>query len=187
MRLTTIPFFVLLWSSLAVGAPSLSWLADNQVPISVADNELSVPGDNPLNFCFPPETDILTIESVDLSPNPPVPGQTLTITASGTFHKQVEQGSKVQIQVKYGLIRLINQEADLCDEIKKVDLECPLEKGNMSLMKQVDLPKEIPPVSKIFPSHRSCDIPGRYTVLADVYTKEKERITCLQAEVTFSL
>ncbi|PGH00874.1 hypothetical protein GX51_05538 [Blastomyces parvus] len=172
MRLTTAPL-VVLWSSVALGAPSMSWFADNQVPISLGDNKLTVPGDNPLNFCFPPENDILTIESVDLSPNPPVPGQTLTIKASGTFSKQVEEGSKVQIQVKYGLIRLINQEADLCEEIKNVDLECPLEKGNMSFTKQVDLPKEIPP--------------GRYTVLADVYTKEKERITCLQAEVTFTL
>ncbi|EEQ91301.1 phosphatidylglycerol/phosphatidylinositol transfer protein [Blastomyces dermatitidis ER-3] len=174
MRLTTTPLFVLLWSSLAVGAPpSLPWVANNQVPISLAGNELRVPGDNPLNFCFPPENDILTINWVDLSPNPPVPGQTLTITASGTFHKQVDEGSKVQIQVKYGLIRLVNQEADLCDEIKNVDLECPLEKGNTSFTKKVDLPKEIPP--------------GRYTVLADVYTNKKERITCLQAEVTFSL
>ncbi|PGH35937.1 hypothetical protein GX50_01262 [[Emmonsia] crescens] len=173
MHLTATPVLALLWSSLAVGAPSMPWFAENQTPLSLADNKLSVPGDNPLNFCSPPEKDILTIESVDLSPNPPVPGQTLTITASGTFSKQVDEGSKVQIQVKYGLIRLINQEADLCEEITNVDLKCPLEKGRMSFSKQVDLPKEIPP--------------GKYTVLADVYTKEKERITCLQAEVTFSL
>lgn len=50
------------------------------------------------------------------------------------------------LQVKYGLIRLINQEADLCDELTNVDLECPLEKGEMTLTKQVDLPAQIPPV-----------------------------------------
>jgi hypothetical protein len=52
----------------------------------------------------------------------------------------------VHLQVKYGLIRIINQEADLCDNLKNVDLECPLKKGPMELTKDVDLPKEIPPV-----------------------------------------
>lgn len=52
----------------------------------------------------------------------------------------------MHLQVKYGLIRIINQEADLCDNIKNVDLECPLKKGDMTLTKDVDLPKEIPPV-----------------------------------------
>ncbi|OAX82060.1 hypothetical protein ACJ72_03588 [Emergomyces africanus] len=174
MRLTASPVLVLLWSSLAVGAPSIVWFPDNQTPInSAAGEKLSVPGDNPLTYCSSPEQDILTIESVDLSPNPPIPGQTLAINASGTFSKQIDPGAKVLIQVKYGLIRLINQEADLCDEITKVDLQCPLKKGKMSLSKLVDLPKEVPP--------------GRYTVLAEVYTQDQERITCLQAEVTFTL
>lgn len=53
----------------------------------------------------------------------------------------------MHLQVKYGLIRIINQEADLCDNLKNVDLECPLKKGPMELTKDVDLPKEIPPVS----------------------------------------
>lgn len=53
----------------------------------------------------------------------------------------------MHLQVKYGLIRIINQEADLCENLKNVDLECPLKKGPMVLTKDVDLPKEIPPVS----------------------------------------
>ena len=52
----------------------------------------------------------------------------------------------MHLQVKYGLITLINQEADLCETIEKADLKCPLEKGEMKLTKDVDLPKEIPPV-----------------------------------------
>lgn len=74
-------------------------------------------------------------------------GATLSIKASGVFHQDVEEGAKVHLQVKYGLIRIINQEADLCDNIKNVDLECPLKKGPMTLTKDVELPKEIPPVS----------------------------------------
>ena len=43
------------------------------------------------------------------------------------------------------MIRLINQEADLCDQMKNIDEECPLE-GEMTITKNVDLPKEIPRV-----------------------------------------
>jgi hypothetical protein len=73
-------------------------------------------------------------------------GETLSIIASGYFKEKVEEGAKVHLQVKYGLITLINQEADLCDHLKDVDLECPLDKGDMEFTKDVDLPKEIPPV-----------------------------------------
>lgn len=77
-------------------------------------------------------------------------GVTLSIKASGVLSEDVEEGAKVHLQVKYGLIRIINQEADLCDNLKNVDLECPLKKGPMELTKDVDLPKEIPPVSLLF-------------------------------------
>lgn len=49
--------------------------------------------------------------------------------------------------MKYGLIRLIKQEADLCEQIQNVDMHCPLKQGKMTLTKEVDIPKEVPPVS----------------------------------------
>jgi hypothetical protein len=58
----------------------------------------------------------------------------------------VEEGAKVLLQVKYGLIRLINVEADLCDQIENVDLHCPLKEGEITFQKKVDIPREIPPV-----------------------------------------
>lgn len=50
------------------------------------------------------------------------------------------------MQVKYGLIRLISTKADLCEQVKNVDLECPIEAGDLTLTKTVELPKEIPNV-----------------------------------------
>ncbi|KZF25418.1 putative phosphatidylglycerol/phosphatidylinositol transfer protein [Xylona heveae TC161] len=133
--------------------------------------DLSVPGENPLEFCRDTGEDILTIERVNLTPNPPLPGQTLTIEAAGVFSEDIEEGAYVNLQVKYGLIRLINQRADLCEQIKNVDLECPIKKGKTVLTKEVELPKEIPP--------------GKYTVFADVYTVDDRKITCLTATVVF--
>jgi len=138
----------------------------------VDDEKFTVPGKNPLNFCADPKDYILTIDHVDLSPNPPVPGQKLTISGNGTFSKDIEPGATVFLQVKYGLITLIKQEADLCDNLPKIDITCPLEKGLFTIKKEVDIPKQVPP--------------GKYTVLADVNTVDKEKITCMETTVVFS-
>ena len=54
--------------------------------------------------------------------------------------------------------------------MKNVDEECPLD-GAKTVTKEVKLPDRIPP--------------GKYTVLADVYTESDEQITCLNAMVQF--
>ena len=74
-------------------------------------------------------------------------GTVLNVTAKGTLSEQVEEGAKIHLEVKYDLIRLLNQDADLCDTIANVDLECPLKKGETEVTKSVKLPKRIPPVS----------------------------------------
>jgi len=132
----------------------------------------TVPGKNPLDFCADPKDYILSIDYVDLSPNPPLPGQKLTITANGTFSKDIDPGATVFLQVKYGLITLIKQEADLCDNLGQVDMSCPLKEGTMQLTKEVDIPNQVPP--------------GKYTVLADVNTVDKEKVTCMESTVFFS-
>jgi len=150
---------IALLGPLPISATPFGFSFDTQNPLKVEDGKLPVEGENPLVYCADPTPNILEITSVDLSPNPPKPGQKLTIKAKGKLHERVEKGASVLLQVKYGLIRLINQEADLCDQLTNVDLECPLEKGEMILTKEVDLPAQIPP--------------GKYSVLADVYTADK--------------
>ena len=130
---------------------------------------------------------------MDLDPNPPAAGKTLTVTARGTLSEAVEEGAKVHLQVKYGLITIIKQTADLCDTVTKVDLECPLKKGETTLTKDIDLPKvradHLGP--SVTPSERPTDLcvqeipPGKYSVIADVYTKDEKKVTCLQATVEF--
>ncbi|MDI1488787.1 MAG: Phosphatidylglycerol/phosphatidylinositol transfer protein [Ramalina farinacea] len=156
----------LLVTSLA-SAKSLSLFGSGQQPL---DAKLDVPGDNPLQFCQTTSDYILLIQKVDLAPNPPKSGQKLLIEAAGTFTEEVEEGAYINLSVKYGLITLIRMRADLCDQMKEVDETCPLS-GAKVIKKEVDIPKEVPP--------------GKYTVLADVYTKDDEQITCLQATVHF--
>ena len=70
----------------------------------------------------------------------------MTFTAVGTVLETIEDGAYVHLQVKYGVIRLITTKADLCEQLKNVDIECPIEEGPLTITKTVELPKEIPPV-----------------------------------------
>ncbi|KAL8723324.1 MAG: hypothetical protein Q9225_000376 [Loekoesia sp. 1 TL-2023] len=159
-------FAPLLLSTLVASKSFL--FASNQQ--TLLDDDLSVPGDNPLKFCNDPADYILTIENVDLDPNPPEKGKDLQIKAKGNFTQKIEQGAYIQLSVKYGLITLISTTADLCEQMKEVDETCPLD-GAKEFTKDVTLPKEIPP--------------GKYSVLADVFTNDDEEITCLKAAVQF--
>lgn len=58
----------------------------------------------------------------------------------------VEEGATVLLEVRWGLITLLKQQVDLCEQVQNVDLSCPLEKGKMTLSKDADLPEQIPPV-----------------------------------------
>jgi len=139
---------------------------------AIANADLKIPGESPLELCDTNhDDDIVRITSVDLLPNPPEAGKELVIKAVGTVSETIEAGAYVNLQVKYGLIRLISTKADLCEQVKNVDMDCPIEKGKVSIVKSVDIPREIPP--------------GKYTVLADVYTADDRAITCLTATVQF--
>ncbi|RKP25667.1 MD-2-related lipid-recognition domain-containing protein, partial [Syncephalis pseudoplumigaleata] len=114
---------------------------------------------------------ILQIQDVTLNPDPPQKGKTLNIKASGTFSEAVVAGSYAEVEVKYGIIRLIKKQFDLCKEITQANLTCPIGPGELTLERNIDLPKEIPP--------------GTYIVKAEVYTKDRRPITCLKAKVSF--
>jgi hypothetical protein len=73
-------------------------------------------------------------------------GKALEIIASGEVKKTITSGAYVKLVVKYGLIQLLSTTADLCEQLGNVDLSCPLEPGNLTLTKSVDLPSAIPPV-----------------------------------------
>ncbi|KAK0118254.1 Phosphatidylglycerol/phosphatidylinositol transfer protein [Cadophora gregata] len=179
-----------------VAVEGLSLFGDSQKILGGGE----VPGNNPLTFCQEQhDDDILTLEKVDLSPNPPKAGAPLLIKATGTLKRDitVEDNAVVDIVVKYGFIKLLSTQADLCEQIKNVDMECPIKKGPITITKEVQLPKEIPPVSChattpviLFTYLILIIIQGKYSVHANAITtdddkKEKDHITCLEANVAF--
>ncbi|EGR51806.1 uncharacterized protein TRIREDRAFT_45085 [Trichoderma reesei QM6a] len=154
---------------LAAPATALAIWGDSASALNAG---LKVPGENPIEFCDGNRAnDLIEIQKVDLAPNPPKPGATLLITATGDVKKTITKGAYVKVTVKYGLIQLLSTTADLCEQLGNVDLTCPLEEGQMTITKSVDLPTAIPP--------------GTYNVFADVYSDDDEQITCLKATVNF--
>lgn len=65
-----------------LGARAPEFLDYSQTPIKALDNG-PVNGDNPLVYCSDPATNSLKIDSVDLSPNPPLP---YVLTAHVMYH-----------------------------------------------------------------------------------------------------
>ncbi|KAF8450106.1 ML domain-containing protein [Terfezia claveryi] len=142
-----------------------------QSPLGLPGTGEPVPGQSPLKYCGPTYDDILEINYINISPNPPTPGATLVIKASGNLKHTIEAGAYVIVEVKYGYIKLIHKILDLCENAGQVDLECPVKAGELVLTKEIDLPKAIPP--------------GKYHAMADVYTKDDKPITCITADIYF--
>ncbi|CAG8757466.1 15794_t:CDS:2, partial [Acaulospora colombiana] len=93
------------------------------------------------------EEDIVEVESISISPDPPKPGEDLEITASGKVKQTLEEGAYADVTVKLGLIKLLRKEFDICEEARKANatIQCPVEPGDYTLVQKVALPKEIPP------------------------------------------
>ena len=104
-----------------------------------------VPGNNPVETCDDPSTFILNITELQVSPNPPKEGKTLSVEAFGTLSEDVIKGSYVIVTVSYGYIKILNARYDLCDLVKDANLTCPLQ-NKIHLAKSADLPAAIPPV-----------------------------------------
>jgi len=170
MKLCTILLAIL-------GIAHASWLDQSPLiaPSTVEDKSLSVPGENPLFYCASPSDYILSIDDLELSPNPPEQGKNLTIRATGQLSETIKNGSRAFVTVKWGFVSLISKTFDLCDNAGIIGKECPLEKGALEVLKEVAIPDPIPP--------------GKYVVAADVFTDDEanggKRITCLTGSIQF--
>lgn len=180
MRLDIVAsMIVLAFQVMGVISASLFAASENSIifqnPFSNDDRTVAgkpVPGDSPVELCDIYSRKLLTIDHINISPNPPVKGQNLTIEATGTLAVDVEEGAYVNVEVTYGFVRLLTQTFDLCEQSEQVDMTCPIKKGPISINKEIQLPDGFPP--------------GKYYVLARAYTKNDRLITCLEARATFS-
>ncbi|KNE90694.1 hypothetical protein PSTG_15874 [Puccinia striiformis f. sp. tritici PST-78] len=129
------------------------------------------------NFVFQDcglDTDPLTISSIKIDPSPPKAGQNLTVRATGTIRRLIEDGAYAVVTVNVGLVRLLQKTFDVCEELRKADvsLQCPMEPGDFDIAYEITLPKEIPPVT--------------YRIDALAYTTDDDDMACANFSVDFS-
>ncbi|KND00757.1 sterol transporter [Spizellomyces punctatus DAOM BR117] len=117
--------------------------------------------------CGSPD-DIFHLESITVTPDPPKRGENLTVDVKGYLDEDVDAGAYADVRVKLGLIKLLDTRINLCDEITRIDRECPIEKGPVHINHTVELPRELPP--------------GKYQVFIDVTNYDEKHAACLKAE-----
>ncbi|KAF5097816.1 hypothetical protein D0Z03_001334 [Geotrichum reessii] len=174
MKLSTLGFLAAASSVFAAPIPVDVAGVQLQNPFGssgLSSTDKPIPGDSPLLLCDLEEPKRIEITAVNLDPNPPLKGKELKIFAEGIVKDTILEGAYIDIDVRYGYIRLLKQTFDLCEQTKTVGHECPIEEGKLELETSVDLPAEIPP--------------GVYTVVARAYTVDDEPITCLATTVEF--
>ncbi|KAJ5280345.1 Phosphatidylglycerol/phosphatidylinositol transfer protein [Penicillium angulare] len=160
MRLLS--FIILLFVSATSFATSFDLPHTNPSIITRA-NGSPVPGQNPFQFCEDPSSYAFKIDKLDLIPYPPKAGQNTTIKASIKFLKPLRNGACVKVKVSAGHTDILSKTFDICQEVKKVNLKCPLEK-EVDLETKIDL-KDVPS--------------GTYQLSAKFYTEDAVEIACL--------
>ncbi|GJJ09615.1 hypothetical protein Clacol_003838 [Clathrus columnatus] len=117
--------------------------------------------------------DAVLVNSIKISPDPPKPGENLTVTASGIVYSEITKGTKVTVQVKVGSIKLLTKELDVCDEASNAnaEIQCPVEEGDYTVTQSVALPAEIPP--------------AKFTVHVEGKTAKNEPLLCLDLNIDF--
>ncbi|PWY97105.1 hypothetical protein BCV70DRAFT_196063 [Testicularia cyperi] len=117
--------------------------------------------------------EIVDVESITVSPDPPVPGRNLTVRAKGSIKDNVSDGTFADVVVKLGLIRLLARRFDVCEEARanNADLQCPLSPGSYELEHTVALPREIPP--------------GKFNVQITGKNQDDSDLLCLNLAIQF--
>ncbi|SAM85015.1 related to phosphatidylglycerol/phosphatidylinositol transfer protein [Ustilago bromivora] len=117
--------------------------------------------------------EIVDVESILVSPDPPIPGQNLTVRAKGTVKDEVSDGTFADVVVKLGLIRLLARRFDVCEEARtnNADLQCPISAGDYELEQTVALPREIPP--------------GKFNVHLTGENQDGSNLLCLDLSIQF--
>ncbi|KAN0128413.1 ML domain containing protein [Lactarius tabidus] len=118
-------------------------------------------------------TDPIQVDSISVSPDPPKPGQDLTVTVNAHAQEQVEEGAYADVSVKLGLIKILQKQFDLCEEARNANtsVQCPVKQGKYEVVHTVALPKEIPQ--------------AKFNIDVHGYTVDDDDLFCVKLKVDF--
>ncbi|KAN0045346.1 hypothetical protein ACTA71_005723 [Dictyostelium dimigraforme] len=110
--------------------------------------------------------DKLQIQNVTLTPEIPVKGDSLTITASGTLSEEVTSGT-ASITVKFGFITLIDKKYSICSS--QDPIPCPIAAGLYEKTITETIPDSAPS--------------GTYTANIVITDQNDSEITCIDVDL----
>jgi len=118
-------------------------------------------------------SDAVEITSVEVSPDPPLPGNDVTVTVAGKVVDEVKEGAYADVTVKLGLIKILQKTFDLCEEARNANtsVQCPVKTGDYAVTHTITLPREIPP--------------AKFGVNVRGYTADDDDLLCIDLVIDF--
>ncbi|KAI0038691.1 hypothetical protein FA95DRAFT_1505197 [Auriscalpium vulgare] len=119
-------------------------------------------------------SDPIQIRSISVFPDPPEPGQNLTVTVSAALAGMtVKEGAYADVTVKLGLVKIVKKQYDLCEEARNADanVTCPVGPGDYTVIQIVELPKKIPQ--------------AKFAMKVDAYTYDDDALFCVDLMVDY--
>ncbi|KAI9295069.1 hypothetical protein K502DRAFT_284663, partial [Neoconidiobolus thromboides FSU 785] len=114
-------------------------------------------------------TDTFQLKSVTLSPRVPKKGQKLTVTLTGTVKEDIVKGTNAHVTAKLGIFTVIDKDYDFCQYVEDDKVKCPIQKGELTATKVIDIPSNIPG--------------GNYLVDGVVTTPNKKQVLRVQLKL----
>jgi len=161
---------------------SLSLLSTAVLALSWSPLQLVLPGQQPEEVAVPASwswkdcgTDDFAVKvtSLEVSPDPPEPGKTLTLVGTGKVNTLIEDGAYANVLVKAGYVIILKKRFDVCEEAvaNNFTVQCPIEQGYYEITQAVDLPAEIPKF--------------KYGIQIRGFTADEDDMTCLDITIDF--
>lgn len=116
------------------------------------------------------EQSLFEVEEIHFSPNPPQTNRNLDITVRGHLKQDAEEGSIMKVSIKTGIVTLKRLRYDFCEG---VNTTCPVKAGEVAFRKEQWIDRRIP-------------TSWAYKIKVEVYSKEKQRLGCVDIPVKLS-
>jgi hypothetical protein len=93
---------------------------------------------------------LLSISSLEMIPDPPKTGQNLTLIASGFLRGSIVEGATLRVSVKLGFVTLYDHTDKVCDLTRASGLNCPIGRGEQSIVAGFPIPSMAPVIFFLF-------------------------------------
>ncbi|KAJ3079673.1 Phosphatidylglycerol/phosphatidylinositol transfer protein, partial [Quaeritorhiza haematococci] len=109
----------------------------------------------PFNLCGGNEPSVFALDTLAMSPNPPRPGDNVTLFASGYLLEPITSSATLRADVKFGLITIWSQSVNICNGAAtralstslgiqpQVAVECPIASGYVAMNLTVPVPSNV--------------------------------------------